>query len=157
MRIRHLAVLGVVASIAALGAAPSASGQFFPSDCRVSGGGQLLGENGERATFGGSAEREGPTAARGHEVYVDHGLVTELRFRSLTVAAMTCNLDARTAEITGQGVVDANGVQEIVQYKIEVFAPNNRTGSRDFYRITLSNGYDSGLRPVIGNIVIRET
>jgi hypothetical protein len=158
MRAGHRAVIGALVAMGALAMAQPANAQFFPSDCRVSGGGQIVSATGDRATFGGSAVREGPTAARGHEVFIDHGPATELRFRSLTVNAMVCNLDARTAVLTGQGRVETDlGLGEIVQYRIEVFAPNNRGGSPDFYRITLSNGYESGFQPVVhGNIVLQE-
>ena len=147
-------VIGVLVSSAALAAAGSASGQVVVNDCMESGGGQIVSTTGDRATFGGNASTERTGSTLGHQVYIDHGPATEFRFRSLTMNAMICNLDARTAEMTGQGQVTTQlGIDQIVQYKIEVFAPNNRGGSPDFYRITLSNGSDSGLQPVVhGNI-----
>jgi hypothetical protein len=152
MKRTRRAVLGVLAASAMLGAAQPASGQVIESDCLVAGGGRIVAANGDQATFGGSAATQ--RARVGQEVYIDHGPVTQLRFRSLVTTAVVCDLDARRAEIIGTGeVVTDLGVPQIVQYRIAVFAPNNRGGSPDFYRITLSNGYDSGEQPVLqGNI-----
>lgn len=156
MRAGQRAVIAALAAVSALGAAQPASAQVFPNDCMVSGGGQITAANGDQATLGGMADSDRLIA---HEVYVDHGPATDLRFRSLTLNAMVCDLDAHTAEFTGQGRVEtAFGVGELVQYRIEIFAPNNRGGLPDFYRITLSNGYDSGEQPVLrGNLVLHES
>ena len=159
MKARNLAALGVLASTVALGAAQPASAQFFPSDCMESGGGQIIAANGDPATFGGNASSERRSATRlGNQVYVDHGPFTTMRFRSITMDAMVCNLDARTAEMSGERRVTTGlGTEQPVDYQIEVFAPNNRGGLPDFYRITLSNGYNSGLQPVVhGNINLVE-
>jgi hypothetical protein len=141
----------LAAAAIALATSQPAHAQFFPGECAVSGGGQIVSPSGDRATFGGTADSERLLA---HEVYVDHGPATELRFRSLTMNAMICNLDARTVEFTGQGVATtALGVEQPVQYRIEMIARR----FSDAYRITLSNGYDSGLQPVLhGNIILRE-
>ena len=159
MRGMHRAAIGALASVAVMGAAQPASAQFFPGDCMESGGGQIIAANGDPATFGGNASSERRSATRlGNQVYIDHGPATALRFRSLTMDQMTCNLDARTAEMSGEGRVSTQlGPDQPVEYTIEVFAPNNRGGLPDFYRITLSNGYDSGFQPVVhGNINLTE-
>jgi hypothetical protein len=159
MRARHRAAIGAVASMAALGIAQPASAQFFPSDCMESGGGQIITADGDPATFGGNASTERRSATRlGNQVYIDHGPVTPLRFRSITLDRMVCNLDARTAEMSGEGrVTTALGPEQPVDYEIEVFAPSNQSSLPDFYRITLSNGYTSGFQPVVhGNINLVE-
>jgi hypothetical protein len=155
MRAGTRAGVGALVAVAAFAAATPANAQFFPGECMVSGGGQITAANGDQATLGGMADSDKLVA---HEVYVDHGPATQLRFRSLTLNAMICNLDARTAELTGQGRVDTgSALDQLVQYRIEIFAPNNRGGVPDFYRITLSNGYDSGQQPVLrGNLVLHE-
>ncbi len=157
MKSKHLAVLGTVALTIALGAAQPASAQSFPGECAESGAGQITAASGDRANFAGSASNEGGVFV-GRQLYVDHGPATPVRFRSVTVDAMICNLDAHTAEIIGQGTAtDALGVDQLVGYRISVaaFRPVAQAGDR--YRIELSNGYDSGDQPVDrGNINITE-
>jgi hypothetical protein len=155
MRRRIRAAGGAAALAVALmaGGAQPASAQLIESDCMVSGGGRLLAANGDPATFGGSAATE--RSQVGHQVYIDHGPVTPIRFRSLTMTALVCNLDARTAEMIGTGQVDTALGPQLVQYRIAVFDPTRGAIVSDRYRITLSNGYDSGERPVVhGNITI---
>lgn len=150
--------MGQCAAVAALAmaaaGAPPAGAQIV-DDCRVSGGGRILAANGDQATFGGSVSSLRPPLATGHEVYLDHGPVQPLRFRSLTVTAVVCNLDARRAEIIGTGEVQTVFGQQPVEFRIAVFVPTSNVNLPDFYRITLSNGYDSGEQPVLqGNLVM---
>jgi hypothetical protein len=138
-------------AIAAGGAQPAGGQLFF--DCTVSGGGRLLAASGDHATFGGSASTQGVT--RGHEVYIDHGPITPIQFRSLVITAVVCNPDARRAEIVGTGEVQTELGRELVEFKIAVLAVQPQSQVPDTYRITLSNGYDSGEQPVIaGNITM---
>ena len=129
--------------------------ELFDTPCLVSNGGRITAANGDRANFGGHAANDG--ALRGHQVYVDHGPATPFRFTSITVTFLACFEDGRNAEMVGTGTVDpAVGPQQIVQYLIRVRdlgeLPQSPT---DTYRITLSNGYDSGEQPVEhGNIQI---
>jgi hypothetical protein len=151
MRGRILAALVAALAIAAL-TAPAAGAQII-TDCTVSGGGRIIAASGDPATFGGHATSQG--AVMGNEVYIDHGPATPVRFRSLTVNAVVCNFDARTAEIVGTGVVETDLGSELVGFRISVFATRPFAQVSDRYRITLSNGYDSGEQPVLhGNITI---
>jgi hypothetical protein len=154
MRARLGAVGGVLVSAIALAGASPAAAQFVGPDCLESGGGQIVAANGDDATFGGSSATD---RVASNQVYIDHGPATGFSFHSITQAAMLCDLDARRAEITGTGQVRTQlGPPQIVGYRIAIFAPNNRAGSPDFYRITLTNGYDSGEQPVDhGNINLR--
>jgi hypothetical protein len=131
----------------ALGSAQPAAGQVFSPPCFESGGGRIVAANGDQATFGGSGSNVG-TPDTGHQIYVDHGPATQLRFASITTVFVLCDPDGRHAEIVGTGRVDTTEAPEqIVQYRIEVFDRQ----TTDFYRITFG-AYDSGLQPVIGNI-----
>jgi hypothetical protein len=152
MKRTHRAVIGVLVSTAALAAAGPASGQVV-NDCMESGGGKIVAASGDDATFGGNATFTGGVSVA-HQVYVDHGPATELRFRSLTANLVFCNLDAHTAEMTGQGVASTPlGVDQLVQYRISVTGNRPIAQAGDRYRIMLSNGYDSGDQPVVhGNI-----
>jgi hypothetical protein len=154
MKSRMRAGFGAVAAAVAVaaGVAQPAGGQLI-LDCTVSGGGRLLTASGDQATFGGSASSEG--VVRGHEVYIDHGPATPIQFRSLVVTAVVCNLDARRAEIVGTGEVQTGFSTQIVQFRIAVLAVQPQSQVPDTYRITLSNGYDSGEQPVLaGNITM---
>ncbi|HEX8744762.1 MAG TPA: post-COAP-1 domain-containing protein [Thermoleophilaceae bacterium] len=124
-------------------------------DCQIGDGGRIPTASGDQATFGGSASTSG--VQLGHQVYVDHGPATPLRFRSLTMNAIVCDPDGRRADMAGTGTVELpSGAQQVVGYDIRVrdlgelpFSPP------DTYRITLSNGYDSGEQLVRqGNIQI---
>jgi hypothetical protein len=152
--------LATALAIGAMAAQPAAAQVVDPPDlfdtpCLVSNGGRITAANGDRANFGGHAANDG--ALRGHQVYVDHGPVSPFRFQSLTVTFLACFEDGRNAEMTGTGTVDLpSGAQQLVQYLIRVRdlgeLPQSPT---DTYRITLSNGYDSGEQPVEhGNIQI---
>ena len=153
MRFRHLAVLGFVASTVALGAAQPAAGQVFSPPCFESGGGRLITEAGDPATFGGSGSNVG-TPDTGNQVYVDHNPDNGFHFSSLTTVFVLCDPDGRQAIIAGTGVFDPQeGPDQVVEYRIEVF-DRGSGNQEDFYRLSLSNGYDSGLRRVIGNINI---
>ena len=141
-----------VAALAIAGAGAQPAGAQLFAECVVSGGGQILAANGDMANFGGSASTQRPQL--GHEVYIDHGPATEFRFRSLVMTAVVCDPDARRAELIGTGEVLTGLGQQIVQYRIVMFAPNNRGGVPDFYRIMFP-GYDSGQQPVEhGNITL---
>jgi hypothetical protein len=142
-------------AIAGAGAQPAGAQILPPAECVVSGGGQIVAANGDMANFGGSASTE--RSHLGHEVYIDHGPATEFRFRSLVMTAVVCDPDARRADLVGTGEVLTGLGQQIVEYRIAMFVPNNRGGTPDFYRITLSPPfpYDSGLQPVErGNITL---
>lgn len=149
---RTTCVALAAAAVIAASAQPAGAQLFF--DCQISGGGRLMAANGDQATFGGSVSTD--RVPTGNQVYIDHGPATPLRFHTLTVTAVICDPDGRRGEILGTGEVWTELGTELVQYRIAVFAPSNRGDASDFYRITLSNGYDSGEQPVVhGNIVMQ--
>ena len=154
MRGRIRLVQGAAAAALAIaGAAAPPAGAQIVTDCTISGGGRILAANGDEATFGGSASSMRRQLA--NEVYIDHGPVTPLRFRSLFTTVVMCNLDARRGEIVGTGEVHTELGVQLVEYRIAVFVPTSNANLPDFYRITLSNGYDSGEQPVErGNLVM---
>lgn len=144
-------VVAAAFALAAIAAAP-ADAQVI-TECTVSGGGRIIAASGDEATFGGHATSQG--VVMGNEVYIDHGPATPVRFRSLTVTAVVCNLDARRAEIFGTGQVDTALGTQLVGYRIAVVAVRSIAQVPDFYRITFP-GYDSGEQPVEhGNITIQ--
>ncbi len=144
----------IVAATLALGAVAAAPADAqIVTDCSVSGGGRIMTVSGDQATFGGHVTSLGATM--GNEVYVDHGPVTPIRFRSLTITGVVCNFDARTADIFGTGQVETELGSEFVGFRISVTEVRAIAQVPDRYRITLSNLYDSGEQPVFqGNITI---
>jgi hypothetical protein len=152
MRTRLLGAVALTIAFA-LAAAQPAPAQVLTFDCEVADGGRIVAANGDDATFGGSASTVRSLA---HQVYVDHGPVSPFRFRSLTLTATVCDPDGRRAELYGTGRVDfALGMDQIVEYRIAV-ADVGEGRRFDAYRITLSNGYDSGEQLVRqGNVQIR--
>ena len=154
MKVRLGVASGALVLVFALAGAQPAAAQFPFPECLESGGGRIVAANGDSATFGGSSATD---RLASNQVYIDHGPATAFQFHSITQAAMVCNLDARRADITGTGEVRTQlGAPQIVGYHIEVFAPTSNKNLPDFYRITLSNGYDSGEQPVErGNINLR--
>ncbi len=161
MKLRLGALCVALVTVSALAGAQPAAGQFLPGECIVSNGGQILTAAGNPATMGGSAgtERSRPDAQHfGHQVFIDHGL--RFRFRSLTMDVVDCNLDARTAFMIGTGQVEPEiGVPHLVGYRIDVTDTHNKPNRvPDFYRITLTDGYDSGERPVTqGNVLVEQS
>lgn len=110
---------------------------------KVSGGGQIAAPNGDRATFGLTAQAKSATAVAGQQTYIDHAIVNELKFKSDT----TSSVITAGKEATIRGAGRANGVQ--VEYRIDV-VDNGEPGVNDTYRIRLSSGYDSGIRKLSG-------
>ena len=160
MRFRLSAVCGALLAVSAFAVAQPAAAQFLPGECIITNGGQIERPAGAIATMGGSAgtERTRPDGQHfGHQIYEDFGI--DLRFRSLTMDAVDCNLDARTGFMIGTGQVTLAGIPQIVGYRIDVVDTNNRqNGVPDFYRITLTNGYDSGEQPVThGNVLVKQS
>ena len=111
--------------------------------CKVTGGGHIIAPNGDKATFGVVAQAKDANSPKGNATYIDHAITEPLRFKSLTTDSVIC--DGNRVTIRGTG--DADG--EPVDYRIDV-TDNGEPGRNDTYRIQLSNGHDSGERPLQG-------
>jgi hypothetical protein len=154
MKFRFAAVGGTLTLALALVGQP-ASAQVFTPPCFVSDGGRIATVTTSTGTFGGSAVTDGTLVGSGQQVYVDHDPVTGFQFRSLSMTAIMCDPDARRAVMHGTGEVTTDdGPRQLVAYRIEV-ADYTDGRLADEYQITLSNGYDSGRRPVLqGNVQV---
>jgi hypothetical protein len=131
----------------------------FPAStpgCEVNDGGRITAANGDKATFRGSAKAD--RSHIGEQTYQDHGPATEFVLKSEEIMALVCGTDGAQADIYGSGEVATgprSGAHAEVDYRIQV-RDGGDGPSADTYRITLSNGYDSGERPLNGgNIQIR--
>jgi Big-like domain-containing protein len=118
--------------------------------CKVTNGGRLTADNGDKATFGGNAKGSGPS---GQEEYQDHGPAAPANVHSIDVQAVTCSGDRTSASIFGTATIDGAGS---FLYRIDV-QDLGEPGSSDTYRIRLSTGYDSGVQVIVGgNIQIHK-
>jgi hypothetical protein len=115
-------------------------------DCRVTYGGRITAANGDKATFGGNAQGDGP---KGNENYQDHGPATDLHVQSIEILAVTCNTAGTRASIFGTASVNGSGTFDFRIDLQDLAEP----GDGDTYRIRLSNGYDSGEQVLLGGNV----
>ena len=104
--------------------------------CKVTYGGRIEADNGDKATFGGNAQ----ALAKGQEQYQDHGPAANLNVHSINVQAVTCSADGTQASIFGQATINGSGT---FLYRIDL-EDLGEPGTSDTYRIRLSSGYDSG-------------
>jgi hypothetical protein len=105
--------------------------------CKVTYGGRITADNGDKATFGGNAKGTGPS---GQEQYRDHGPATAINVHSIDVLAVSCSRDRTMAGIFGTATIGGAGS---FVYRIDV-QDLGEPGASDTYRIRLGNGYDSG-------------
>jgi Tol biopolymer transport system component len=105
--------------------------------CKVTQGGRISAANGDKATFGGNARGDSP---KGEEQYTDHGPRTRMAVHSLSVQAVHCSGDRKSAGIFGTATIDGRGSH---LFRIDV-KDLGEPGRADSYRIRLGNGYDSG-------------
>ncbi len=109
--------------------------------CLVFGHGQLTAANGDQASFLGLAFAKPPVGA---QWYRDNGPANPFRLASTSVDAVTCTPDASHASVFGKAKLNGTGS---VEYRIDIQLTAWEHG-KDTYRITLSNGYDSGAQPI---------
>ena len=118
------------------------------------GGGHIVANNGDRASFGGNAHVSSTGDPSGQQEYRDHGPVQPLNVHSISVLAVVCvRFPDGHAEATifGEATIDGSGRYA---YRIDV-EDRGEPGTNDTYWITLSNGYDSGRQALEGgNITI---
>jgi hypothetical protein len=118
------------------------------------GGGYITAANGDRGSFGGNAHVSETGTPSGEQTYQDHGPVQPLTVKSIDVLAVVCVRfpDGHAeANMFGEATVDGSGRYP---FRIDV-EDHGEPGSNDTYWITLSNGYNSGRKPLEGgNIVI---
>jgi uncharacterized repeat protein (TIGR01451 family) len=114
--------------------------------CKVTYGGRITAANGDKATFGGNANGNGP---KGNENYQDHGPTTDLQVKSIEVQSVTCNTAGTQASIFGTATINGAGT---FNFRIDL-KDLGEPGTSDTYRIRLSSGYDSGEKVLSGGNV----
>jgi Mg-chelatase subunit ChlD len=112
--------------------------------CKVTYGGRITAANGDKGTFGGNAKADG---LKGEEEYQDHGPAVSMNVHSIDVQAVTCNAAGTSASIFGTATINGSGTFD---YRIDVVDNGEPGAGSDTYRIRLSNGYDSGVKTLLG-------
>jgi hypothetical protein len=121
--------------------------------CKVTNGGRITADNGDRATFGGNAHSDASGSVQGQEQYRDHGPAQPQSVSSIRILALTCNQARTQATILGEATINGSGSH---QFRIDVQDLGEPGRGRDAYRIQLDTGYDSGVRTLqAGNVQIR--
>jgi hypothetical protein len=122
-------------------------------EIKISDGGQITALNGDDGTFGGNAKVSSSGISSGEQTYQDHGPLTPMNVKALTVDGVICSDDRASAELAGTASVDGMGEYE---YRIKLH-DNGEPGTSDTYGILIpALGYYSGEQTLDGgNIQIR--
>jgi Big-like domain-containing protein len=127
---------------------PPASTSFC--EVKITEGGSIIVNNGDRANFGGNAKVTADgSAVQGEENYEDQGPMQPMHVHSIELTATTCSDDLTMATIYGKATIDGSGTYG---FRIDV-VDMGESGRNDSYGITLSNGYVSGQHLLLGGNV----
>ena len=124
-------------------------------ELKITNGGWIIADNGDRASFGGSAKIGADGSIEGQEEYQDHGPADPRNVHSIELLATTCDTesDPQTATIFGRATIDGSGDYF---FRIDVI-DGGHGGSNDSYGILMSDGYASGQQPLeAGNVTIHK-
>jgi hypothetical protein len=108
---------------------------------KITNGGWIIANNGDRGSFGGNAKESSDLVASGNEEYQDHGPAQPLNVHSISVQALTCANNRTRGTVFGQATIDGSGVHN---FRIDVQDLGEPGKGKDTYRIRLDTGYDSG-------------
>jgi hypothetical protein len=108
---------------------------------KITNGGWIVANNGDRASFGGVAKESSSLEASGNEQYQDHGPAEPINVHSSAVQALTCAKNRTQGTIFGTATINGSGVHN---FRIDVQDLGEPGTGRDHYRIRLDTGYDSG-------------
>jgi Bacterial Ig-like domain (group 1) len=120
---------------------------------KIINGGEIVTDDGDRASFAGTAKESSSLVASGNEYYQDYGPAEPLQVKSIAVQALTCNSTRTEGTVFGTATINRQGVHN---FRIDVQDLGEPGKNKDHYRIRLDTGYDSGdhvLRD--GNVQIR--
>jgi hypothetical protein len=113
-------------------------------EVKITYGGRITADNGDKASFGGNAKVNGQGDPQGQEEYQDHGPADPMNVHSIDVVAVTCTTEPppKQASIFGNATIDGSGS---FFYRIDVKDVNEPGKGFDTYRIRIpSKPYDSG-------------
>jgi len=109
-------------------------------EVKITDGGWITANNGDRANFGGNAKVGADGTPQGQQEYQDQGPVQPMNVHSTEITATSCSQDRTTASIFGKATIDGAGSYV---FRIDV-TDGGSGGSNDAYGIMLETGYMSG-------------
>jgi hypothetical protein len=118
--------------------------------CKVTNGGRITAGNGDRASFGGSAQSDASGNVKGEERYQDQGPAQPQSVKSIRITALSCDQARTRAAILGEATVNGSGTHA---FRIDLQDVGEPGVGRDTYRIQLDTGYDSGVQTLEGGNV----
>jgi hypothetical protein len=119
---------------------------------KITNGGSIVTDAGDRASFGGNAQLTGKAASlKGEQTYEDVGPAAARKVKSIELLATSCTTGStpRSATIWGSATVDRKGS---TFFRIDV-TDAGTPGKNDTYGITMSDGYASGQQQLEGGNV----
>jgi hypothetical protein len=117
---------------------------------KITQGGWMTANNGDRASFGGNAQSDAAGNVKGQEQYQDHGPAQPQNVNSIRILALTCNQARTQATIFGNATINGAGTHA---FRIDVQDLAEPGKGIDTYRILLDTGYDSGVHTLKGGNV----
>jgi uncharacterized protein (DUF2141 family) len=118
-------------------------------EVKLTKGGRITADNGDKATFGGNAKVSELGMPSGDEEYQDHGPAQPLNVKSTQILALFCPSSTQ-ATIFGIATIDGQGTH---LFKIDVEDLGEPGVGADTYRILLDTLYDSGENTLEGGNV----
>jgi len=117
-------------------------------EVKITNGGWIIANNGDKATFGGNAKVDADGNVSGNEEYQDHGPAQPMNLKG-DVLVVICT-SATQATIYGQATIDGSGS---FFYRLNVEDNAEPGKDADKYWILVDNGYDSGNQTLMGGNV----
>lgn len=108
-------------------------------EIKITNGGWIIANNGDRASFGGNAKADADGNVTGNEEYQDHGPAQPFNLKG-NVLVVVCGADGKSATIFGEATINGSGSQI---YRIDVRDLGEPGQGSDTYRIQWGT-YDSG-------------
>jgi hypothetical protein len=117
-------------------------GGTTPCTIKITNGGWIVTDDGDRGSFGGNAKETSTGIDTGQEEYQDHGPADPMNVHSLTITDVTCDTTGTKASIFGTATVDGTGSHP---FQIDVEDNGSPGKGTDHYRMRIPDiGYDSG-------------
>ena len=108
-------------------------------EIKITNGGWIIANNGDRASFGGNAKADADGNVTGNEEYQDHGPAQPFNLKG-NVLVIVCGADGTSGSIFGEATINGSGSQS---YRIDVRDLGEPGRGSDTYRMQWGT-YDSG-------------
>jgi hypothetical protein len=118
-------------------------------EIKITNGGWIIANNGDRASFGGNAKADEDGNVSGQEQYQDHGPADPFNLHGNVLAIVCDATDENRASIFGEATINGAGTHN---YRIDVMDLAEPGKGADTYRMRV-NSYDSGEQTLGGGNV----